>query len=465
MKATTATVLSTLVASAFAAGPARIVARQSATSSGSSSLPTISIKGNAFFVGDNRFYVRGVDYQPGGSSAQTDPLADYSTCSRDIAVFKQLGINTIRVYTVDNSKNHDQCMNALAAAGIYLALDVNTPNYSLNRANPGESYNPTYLQSVFSTIDAFASYSNLMLFFSGNEDINTANNTNSAPYVKAVTRDMKQYIAERGYRTIPVGYAAADVSQNQYLMGQYMDCGEEYSRSDFYAINNYEWCSPSSFTQSGWSALAQQYANYSLPIFFSEYGCVSTARDFSEVSVLYNTEMTSVFSGGLVYEYSDEGNGWGIVKIDGNSVSSVGNQLTLLQNALANTPDPSNGGGYSTNGVVQNCPPESANWQISPFSGSSLPATPTGALQYFQKGAGTPPGLTGGSQDAPGGSTATASADAGKPSGTFGNGSPSSTASKGAAASTRPAPFELAPLVCGMIAFTFAGLGFGIVVL
>lgn len=211
-----------------------------ATSTTSTTLPTITTKGNAFFAGDNRFYIRGVDYQPGGSSGATDPLVDYATCSRDIAKFKELGLNTIRVYTVDNSKNHDACMNALAAAGIYLVLDANTPGYSLNRADPAESYNPTYLQSIFATVDAFAGYTNTLAFFSGNEVINAANSTAAAPYVKAVTRDMKQYIGERGYRSIPVGYSAADVSSNQYLMGRYMDCGETPSRSDFYAINNYE---------------------------------------------------------------------------------------------------------------------------------------------------------------------------------------------------------------------------------
>lgn len=29
------------------------------------SVPAVSVKGNAFFAGSNRFYVRGVDYQPG----------------------------------------------------------------------------------------------------------------------------------------------------------------------------------------------------------------------------------------------------------------------------------------------------------------------------------------------------------------------------------------------------------------
>ena len=153
MKTASSLALALSAASFAAAGPAKIEARATASSSGSASgtgstsLPTVTTKGNAFFAGSDRFYIRGVDYQPGGSSDATDPLADYSTCSRDIPYFKKLGLNTIRVYTVDNSKNHDQCMNALAEAGIYLALDVNTPNYSLNRDTPGESYNPTYLQS------------------------------------------------------------------------------------------------------------------------------------------------------------------------------------------------------------------------------------------------------------------------------------------------------------------------------
>jgi 1,3-beta-glucanosyltransferase GAS5 len=264
--ATLALALATF-ASAAVPTPAKIEARATSASAASSgsALPTVTTKGNAFFAGENRFYIKGVDYQPGGSSNLADPLADPSTCNRDIPVFKKLGLNTIRVYTVDNSANHDTCMAALADAGIYLALDVNNPKYSLNRDDVQVSYNADYLQSVFATIDAFAGYSNTLLFFSGNEVLNnTKASTETAPYVKAVNRDMKQYIGERGYRAIPVGYSAADVSSNQYLMAQYMDCGD--SRSDFYAINNYEWCDPSSYQQSGWEALVQEYKNYSQPL-------------------------------------------------------------------------------------------------------------------------------------------------------------------------------------------------------
>lgn len=170
------------------------------------------------------------------------------------------------MYTVDNTKDHDTCMNALADAGIYLILDTDTPLYSLNRANPAPSYNSIYLQSVFATIDVFANYSNTMAFLSGNEVINNASNTNCAPYVKAVTRDMKQYIGARGYRKIPVGYSAADVDANQQLMAEYMNCGTDDQRSDFYSINDYSWCDPSSFTTSGWDTLVANYSSYGIPL-------------------------------------------------------------------------------------------------------------------------------------------------------------------------------------------------------
>lgn len=144
--------------------------------------------------------------------------------------------------------------------------DVNTPLYSLNRNDPAASYNAVYLQSIFATIDAFAGYTNTLLFFSGNEVINSDNTTNCAPYVKAVTRDMKEYRTSRGYRAIPIGYSAADVDSNRYEMAEYMNCGTDDQRSDFFAFNDYSWCDPSSYTQSGWSAKVAQYGNYSIPL-------------------------------------------------------------------------------------------------------------------------------------------------------------------------------------------------------
>lgn len=367
----------------------------------------------AFFQGSNRFYIRGVDYQPGGSSLLADPIADAEGCQRDIQQFQKLGINAIRVYTVDNTANHDECMNALADAGIYLILDVNTPNYSLNRADPAPSYNNVYLQSIFATIDAFAGYSNTLAFFSGNEVVNDGPSSAAAPYVKAVTRDMRQYIRDRQYRSIPVGYSAADVSTNRLQMAEYMNCGTDDQRSDFFAFNDYSWCDPSSFQISGWDQKVKMFTGYGIPIFLSEYGCNTNTRTFQEVGALYNTEMTGVYSGGLVYEYSETGNNYGLVTINGDSVVE-GHDFYALQSAYANTPNPSGDGGYNQTGGASSCPAYDApNWLVK---NDDLPAIPAPALKYMSQGAGKGPGLNGpGSQNAGTQSTGTATAGSGQP--------------------------------------------------
>ncbi|KAH7391655.1 glycoside hydrolase family 72 protein [Cadophora sp. MPI-SDFR-AT-0126] len=407
---TTLTLLVPLGLATFvAATPSPVLAPRA-----SSVLEPVTITGNAFFQGNERFYIRGVDYQPGGGTGvESDPIANSTACKRDIPYFTKLGINTIRVYAVDNSKNHDECMAALAEAGVYLVLDTDTSKYSLNREDPEESYNSVYLQSVFSTIDAFANYTNTLAFLSGNEVINNYTNTNCAPYVKAVTRDMKQYIRSRGYRSIPVGYSAADVAENQEIMANYMNCGTDDQRSDFYAINDYSWCDPSSFTTSGWDTLVANYTGYGIPLFMSEYGCITNTRTFQEVAALYNTSMTSVFSGGLVYEYSEEGNGYGLVTIDGDSVSTNAD-YNYLSSAYAQATNPSSNGGATSTSASTTCPTESSDWDVA---NDDLPAMPVNAKEYMSKGAGARPGLGGaGSQEAgtvDNESTGTASAGSG----------------------------------------------------
>jgi hypothetical protein len=350
----------------------------------------------------------------------------------------------VRVYTVDNTANHDECMTALADAGIYLVLDVNTPFYSLNRANPGPSYNDVYLQNLFATIDAFHSYPNTLAFFSGNEVVNDGPSSNAAPYVKAVTRDLRQYIRSRGYRTIPVGYSAADVDTNRLEMAEYMNCGSEDERSDFFAFNDYSWCDPSSFQISGWDQKVKNFTGYGLPIFLSEYGCNTNTRTFQEVAALYNTEMTSVYSGGLVYEYSEEHSKFGLVQINGDSVTELPD-FSALMSAFAGTANPTGDGGYNTTGGASGCPSyASPNWDVQ---SNNLPAIPAGAVKYMTQGAGPGPGLTGaGSQEAGGASTGTATSGSGAASVTGSSGTSTATSSGAAAAQLAPAPFALAPM-------------------
>lgn len=98
------------------------------------------------------------------------------------------------------------------------------------------SYNDVYLQHVFATIDVFGKYTNTLGFFAANEVTNAANNTRAATVVKAVIRDMREYIGKHVNRPIPVGYSAADVAENRMQMAEYMNCGDASTRSDFYTV-------------------------------------------------------------------------------------------------------------------------------------------------------------------------------------------------------------------------------------
>ncbi|KAH7408870.1 Glucanosyltransferase-domain-containing protein [Cadophora sp. MPI-SDFR-AT-0126] len=381
-------VVASLAAIAIATPTVNLEKRQ--TSSGA--LPTVTVKGNAFFAGDERFYVRGVAYQPGGAADAADPLINIPNLRRDVANFKKLGINTIRVYTVDNSVSHDEGMKLLADAGIYLALDANTPEFSLNRQNNQtlyQSYNENYLQSIFATIDAFAKYSNLLLIINGNEVINERNNTIAAPYIKALQRDMKAYISARDYRNIPVGYAAADVAENVDQQLAYFDCGPDGVRGDFFALNDYSWCDPNTFTGAGWDKKVERYTGYGVPIFMAEFGCITNRRDWNEVAALYSTNMTSVYSGGLAYEYTTEANGYGLVSTTNGNVAPNAD-FTRLEAAYKKTPNPSGDGGYSATTTASECPPASDDWEVTD---DLIPAMPALAQKFMEDGAGKGPGL------------------------------------------------------------------------
>ncbi|KAK6455996.1 Glucanosyltransferase-domain-containing protein [Scheffersomyces xylosifermentans] len=343
-------------------------------------LSSVTVQGNAFFVDGERFYIRGVDYQPGGSSDLFDPLSDPKTCERDIKYFTQLGLNTVRVYSVDNTADHDECMAKLAEAGIYVILDVNNPFASITREESACSYNTLYLNEVFATVKAFAAYNNTLGFFAGNEVINDGPSVAAAPYVKATIRDIKTFIKNNGLRSIPVGYSAAAVDEYNLPSAEYFNCGDdELARVDMYGFNDYSWCGKASMQTSGWDQKVDEFKNYSLPLFFSEYGCNNPSpRPFTDVTALYSTDMSSVFSGGLVYEYSQAANKYGLVEISDGNVTTL-DDFDNLKSQLSATKNPSGNGGFSKSLKFSNCPKQTSTWNAT----TDLPDTPKGALKYI----------------------------------------------------------------------------------
>ncbi|KAI5361501.1 Putative glucanosyltransferase, X8 domain, glycoside hydrolase superfamily [Septoria linicola] len=359
-----------------------------ASSAAAADLPSIVIKGSKFFYENNgtQFFMRGVayqqDYSGNGttSSDQTyrDPLSDASACKRDIPYLQELYTNTIRVYAINPDEDHDECMTALADAGIYVVADLSAPvdGSSINRNDP--QWNDALYERYTSVVDVMAKYTNTLGFFAGNEVSNQANNTDASAFVKAAVRDTKAYIKAQNYRTIGVGYATNDDADIRVDMEEYFNCGDADSAIDFWGYNIYSWCGESSYTKSGYDVRTKEFSSYSVPVFFAEYGCNEVQpRPFTEVGALYGDEMTPVWSGGIVYMYFQEANDYGLVTVDGNNVDTNQDFDNLKSELAKISPSGVNSADYSPTNTAAACPSQGSSWNAK---ASPLPPSPNKEL-------------------------------------------------------------------------------------
>ncbi|EPE25761.1 (Trans)glycosidase [Glarea lozoyensis ATCC 20868] len=361
------------------------------------------IQGSNFVnsVTGNRYQILGVAYQPGGEAGYKpqsgeDPLSNGDVCLRDAALMQRLGVNAIRVYNVSPDINHDECASIFNAVGIYMLLDVNAPfsGESINRGDPESSYTASYLNRTFAVVEAFKNYPNTLLFFAGNEVINDVpTGANIPPYMRAVTRDLKNYIAKHSTRSIPVGYSAADVRDTLIDTWNYLQCtttgdDSDPSRVDLFALNSYSWCGDSTFQTSSYDTLISDFQSTSVPVFFSEYGCNKPSpRIFTEVPVLYGPLMTPVMSGGLVYEFSQETSNYGLVSIASNGSLQLRQDYDALQGQYNSLNLTAIQGSRAENTSVT---PPTCNSTLILESGFNnnftIPETPSGAQDIINNG-------------------------------------------------------------------------------
>lgn len=285
--------------------------------------PVIAKGQHFFYKNGTQFYIKGIAYQQDTGSSEAakrdtdsdyiDPLSDETLCKRDVPVLAAAGTNVIRTYAIDPTADHSGCMKLLQEAGIYVISDLSSPDIAIDRSDP--EWNLELYERYTAVVDELGQYDNVIGFFAGNEVTNNASNTDASAFVKAAVRDMKSYINSTQDRWIGVGYAANDDSTIRNNMAEYFNCGEEDSAIDFWGYNIYEWCGQSSFTASGYSSVVDFFSNYSIPVFFAEYGCNTVdggaGRIFQETTELYTDEMTEVIAGGIVYMYFEEDNDYG----------------------------------------------------------------------------------------------------------------------------------------------------------
>jgi len=147
---------------------------------------------------------------------------------------------------------------------------------------------------------------------------------------------VKAFIKSKGY-DYPVGYAGTDGQSYTFQLQNYLNCFSNETSVDFYGLNTYRWCGDVTYETSGYDILTQEYQNYSRPFVFTEYGCNKVLpRGFTEVAAIYgDNRLTSWLSGGFVYEYQNNTNNYGLVRIDSDTAVTEFQDFTNLQSQLS----------------------------------------------------------------------------------------------------------------------------------
>ncbi|EFP84791.2 uncharacterized protein PGTG_10262 [Puccinia graminis f. sp. tritici CRL 75-36-700-3] len=272
----------------------------------------------------NRFYIKGVAFEApklpnvnrGGLNRADliDPLADINACNHAIKNFKRLKINTIRVYSYYPEIDHSACMNALEKSGIYVIADINPPlSGSINKAS--HTWDVDILTQYIHRIDSLRSFPNLLAFNIGNEVITNSEHLEAGPYIKARARDVKLYLKSVN-STALVSYASADGKKLSAELARFLSCnsGGPSAELDLFGVNNYRWCGDSNF-ESTHEELTLEFQGLTIAAFLSEFGCLNPGkpRGWVEVTALFSTLMSDLWSGGVAYNYYPTAHGYGLV--------------------------------------------------------------------------------------------------------------------------------------------------------
>lgn len=300
-------------------------------------LSPLVIKGYKFFnslTGEN-VVIKGIDYYPRPNSGELNHNSiDFFTSKyrhiwkRDILNFRDLGINAIRIYSVDPSHDHSEFMCALNAANIYVMVELASQDCAILKTQAPSCYPNSLKRRGEAIIKEFSRYTNTLAFSAGNEVNHYVPNGEgpewNAPCLKKFIKDMRAYVSKcPNMRNIPIGLTSADTDRD--LNALYYNCQSEsdtdLDRAEWYGINSYVVCNGTVKTYDeapGFQLLVSSFENlnYSIPVMLTEYGCLSQTyptidgyegqRTFHESEWFGHPKVRDTFAGGFAFEYSIE---------------------------------------------------------------------------------------------------------------------------------------------------------------
>ncbi|OTB12056.1 glycoside hydrolase family 72 protein [Daldinia sp. EC12] len=284
----------------------------------------VTIQGRYFWKGIERFLINGVTYSfhEKQLASSTDMLVDdrIDELERVIPLFKELKINTLFIDHIDGTKSHRACMNLLAEHGIYVLASIDTTCYSTYPPRPLRPYTSNTMQCVFQAVEKLAHYPNLLGFVVPTELVRQATIATTEPIVRAIVRDVRQYIAliaaKKHQRVVPVG-VVMPVCGISHLKPtyDYFCSGCDAETIDFFVFSNFFWVGESTMQISKYSELVGEFSQTHIPLSFIYGNNIIRPRPFYEAHATYSDPgMLRVFSGGIAHEFFDGPAGYGLVR-------------------------------------------------------------------------------------------------------------------------------------------------------
>ena len=297
------------------------------------------ISGKKFFDSRSGEYIpiKGVNYYPRPNEGElsTGNGRDFFSeeyrdiWERDIMEFMRLGINVLRLYSVDPGLDHSGFMCALQSAGIYVivGLAASCENCAITEGPPPDCYPGDLKRRGEYIINTFSKYENVLAFSAGNEVALYEDSPEvNAPCQKQFIRDMRAYVKScPSMRQIPIGVVVADVDRmaNALYYNCRSDPDDELENAEWYGINVYLHCDGSAQTTDeliGYQELLEDFKSFemSIPVVLAEFGCINESfdtidgfesqRNFLQVDAIFSPEYAQEFAGGIAFEYSTEKN-------------------------------------------------------------------------------------------------------------------------------------------------------------
>ncbi|KAJ4303700.1 hypothetical protein N0V90_002601 [Kalmusia sp. IMI 367209] len=306
----------------------------------------------------------------------------------------ELGINVIQVKYLSPDVDHQRCMQAFQDANIYVIATFYKPEYHLDDQDPLWD---SWLYKYFTGgIDFMSQWNNSLAFAIVLESSLHNWTPSTLSFVKRIILDLKDYVKEKSYRSIPIGFRHSmfDAGRNDEMDKKrlnYLGCDDSGLQPDFLALELPENCPH----EPDIDHIVELYKGSAVPVWVEKLGCGRNAdandpRNYSDVKHVYTEKISKVLVGGVALEFKN----WveasrsrfhtlnaqadifspEVVELNGTKLFKLPS-YGALSSAFANAPIPTSTktpASHTPSISKTACPSSSTNWNVP----SNYPPSP-----------------------------------------------------------------------------------------